>query len=111
MIIFVLLMLSGSVSAQCVEDAPYSFSTSGFSETMGRWLFSGDGIIWNYPRDKNEVFLTFDDAPSLKYTPSVLDVLKKYQVKGSFFVIGNRLKSEKEKTILRKRGSQHTILI
>ena len=103
MIIFIfLLILSGSVRAECVEDTPYSFSTSGFSETIGRWLFSGEGIIWNFPRDKKEVFLTFDDAPSLKYTPSILDVLNKHKVKGSFFIIGNRLKSEKEKTILRR---------
>ncbi len=33
------------------------------------------------------VYLTFDDGPSKKVTPQVLDILKKYDVKATFFVI------------------------
>ncbi len=36
---------------------------------------------------KNVCYLTFDDGPS-KHTPKVLDILKKYNVKATFFVIG-----------------------
>lgn len=36
------------------------------------------------------LYFTFDDGPSLKYTPSILNVLRKYHVHGTFFVIGNR---------------------
>ncbi len=39
------------------------------------------------PKGK-EVVLTFDDGPDPKYTPEILDVLKKYNVKASFFIIG-----------------------
>ncbi|TLS35798.1 glycosyltransferase [Pseudalkalibacillus caeni] len=35
-----------------------------------------------------QVVLSFDDGPSAEYTPKVLDILKKYGVKGSFFVVG-----------------------
>ena len=35
------------------------------------------------------VYLTFDDGPSTTVTPRVLDTLKNYNVKGTFFVIGN----------------------
>lgn len=35
--------------------------------------------------DRKIVFLTFDDGPSLKSTPKILDVLNKYNVKGTFF--------------------------
>lgn len=34
------------------------------------------------------VALTFDDGPDPYYTPRILDVLKKYNVKASFFVVG-----------------------
>lgn len=33
------------------------------------------------------MYLTFDDGPSKKVTPQVLDVLKKYNVKATFFII------------------------
>lgn len=38
----------------------------------------------------NRVALTFDDGPDKKYTPQVLDVLRDYQVRATFFLIGNR---------------------
>jgi len=47
-------------------------------------------FLLNGTSSKNEVALTFDDAPDEKFTPQVLDVLKKYQVKATFFVMGNR---------------------
>jgi peptidoglycan/xylan/chitin deacetylase (PgdA/CDA1 family) len=35
--------------------------------------------------------LTFDDGPDLKYTPKILDTLKKYNVKATFFVVGTQI--------------------
>lgn len=35
--------------------------------------------------------LTFDDGPDLKYTPKILDILKKYNVKATFFVVGTQV--------------------
>lgn len=34
------------------------------------------------------IYLTFDDGPSADITPRILDTLKKYNVKATFFVIG-----------------------
>lgn len=42
------------------------------------------------PSDRKRVSLTFDDAPDNQFTPQVLDVLKQYGVKATFFVVGNR---------------------
>lgn len=36
------------------------------------------------------VALTFDDVPDPRYTPQLLDVLRKYKVKATFFVVGSR---------------------
>lgn len=35
------------------------------------------------------IYLTFDDGPNNTYTPVILDVLKKYNVKATFFITGN----------------------
>ena len=40
----------------------------------------------------NAIYLTFDDGPNDFCTPQVLDLLKKYQVFATFFLIGNKAK-------------------
>lgn len=37
------------------------------------------------------VALTFDDGPDPRFTPKILDILKKENVKATFFVIGSRV--------------------
>lgn len=44
------------------------------------------------PSTGKTVYLTFDDGPS-RYTPEILDVLDKYGVKATFFVINGRYNS------------------
>lgn len=44
--------------------------------------------IRRYGQVDKKVVLTFDDGPDPVYTPQILDVLKKYKVPGSFFVVG-----------------------
>lgn len=45
-------------------------------------------LIKNGSRSKKLIALTFDDGPHPKETNQVLDVLKKYNVKGTFFIAG-----------------------
>ncbi|MFC4182899.1 polysaccharide deacetylase family protein [Saccharococcus thermophilus] len=40
----------------------------------------------------NNIALTFDDGPDPYYTPKLLDLLKKHQVKATFFVVGHKAK-------------------
>lgn len=44
--------------------------------------------IWNIKTPKKELFLTFDDGPDPEVTPMVLDILEKYNAKGTFFCVG-----------------------
>ncbi|WP_340023882.1 polysaccharide deacetylase family protein [Paenibacillus sp. FSL K6-1096] len=48
-----------------------------------------DTIKTQGPRRKM-VALTFDDVPDPRFTPQLLDVLRKYKVKATFFVVGSR---------------------
>lgn len=45
-------------------------------------------FVKNGPTDKKIIALTFDDGPHPKETNEVLDVLKKYDIKGTFFIAG-----------------------
>lgn len=38
--------------------------------------------------DEDVVSLTFDDGPNPVYTPQVLDILKRHEIKATFFVLG-----------------------
>jgi peptidoglycan/xylan/chitin deacetylase (PgdA/CDA1 family) len=49
------------------------------------------GLVWRIPTDKPEIFLTFDDGPIPEVTPLVLNILKKYNVKATFFCVGENV--------------------
>jgi len=48
--------------------------------------------------DRNSKFLTltFDDGPDPETTPLFLDILKKYNIKAAFFIIGNKIHGKDE---------------
>ena len=48
--------------------------------------------ITNVETDKNVVALTFDDGPSPIYTPEVLNILNKYSIRATFFLVGEAAK-------------------
>ncbi|MDE5874169.1 MAG: polysaccharide deacetylase family protein [Muribaculaceae bacterium] len=57
-----------------------------------RWLFPG--AIFRIPSPRGErprVFLTFDDGPIPEVTPWVLDVLDRFGVKATFFMVGQNV--------------------
>ncbi|AST05725.1 polysaccharide deacetylase family protein [Anoxybacillus flavithermus] len=57
---------------------------------------------------KSGVALTFDDGPDPVYTPQLLDLLKKYNVKATFFVVG--WKAEKYPHLIKRMQEEgHTI--
>lgn len=47
------------------------------------------------PDTRRKVYLTFDDGPSI-YTNEILDILDKYDVKATFFVVGKEDDTSKE---------------
>jgi peptidoglycan/xylan/chitin deacetylase (PgdA/CDA1 family) len=52
------------------------------------------------PADANRVALTFDDGPCAGYTEQILDILRRHQVKATFFVCGQNV--ERSPEILRR---------
>lgn len=46
---------------------------------------------WSIPGNEADIYLTFDDGPNPKATTFILDELKKYQAKATFFCIGKNV--------------------
>lgn len=55
-----------------------------------RMLFPS-GMIWNMPRKDKVIYLTFDDGPHPTITPYVLDCLRRYDARATFFCIGKNV--------------------
>lgn len=55
-----------------------------------------DSFIFRGNSSKKQIALTFDDAPDTRYTPMVLDILKKHNVKATFFAIGSQAEKHPE---------------
>lgn len=48
--------------------------------------------LWRMDKTRPELYLTFDDGPIPGLTPWVLDVLKDYQAKATFFCVGDNIR-------------------
>ena len=60
---------------------------------------------WRMSASERAVYLTFDDGPIPEVTPWVLDVLDKYNVKATFFMVGdNARKHPNEFKMVIERG-------
>lgn len=47
--------------------------------------------LWRMDKNQTTIYLTFDDGPIPELTPWVLDILKKYEVKATFFCVGDNI--------------------
>lgn len=58
-------------------------------------------IDYELDPSKPTIALTFDDGPNTTTTAEILDLLEKYQVRASFFLIGSNLNDETAKVVKR----------
>lgn len=47
--------------------------------------------VWHINEHANSIYLTFDDGPHIAATPFVLETLRKYNAKATFFCIGKNV--------------------
>lgn len=50
------------------------------------------GCVWDVKTDEKLLFLTFDDGPHPQATPFVLNELKKFNARATFFCVGKNVK-------------------
>ncbi|MFA4884389.1 MAG: polysaccharide deacetylase family protein [Desulfotomaculaceae bacterium] len=56
------------------------------------------GAVSRAPKGSGRVALTFDDGPDPLYTPQILDILRHYQVRACFFLVGSKARANPEIT-------------
>lgn len=54
-----------------------------------RWYYPD--VTWNKSRADKTLYLTFDDGPIPEITPWILDVLAQYNIKATFFCVGENI--------------------
>ena len=59
-----------------------------------RWLFPK--AIWRMNKNERAVYLTFDDGPIPESTPFILDTLRRYGAKATFFMVGDNVHKHPE---------------
>lgn len=54
-----------------------------------RWIYPR--ALWRMDKKDHSVYLTFDDGPIPESTPFILETLAKYNVKATFFMVGENV--------------------
>ena len=63
-----------------------------------RWLYPR--ALWRMDHHEKVVYLTFDDGPIPESTPFILETLKRYDIKATFFMVGDNVRKH---TVLYKQ--------
>ena len=62
--------------------------------SLTKYLFPS--LVWKKNTDQKKIWITFDDGPNEKVTPYLINVLEKFDIKATFFIIGNQAKKYPE---------------
>ena len=54
-----------------------------------RWLYTN--ALWRMDKNDHSVYLTFDDGPIPESTPFILETLRRYNAKATFFMVGENV--------------------
>ena len=95
-----ILLMNGYVNGAVGEVPRKPVDESGQAPpevTQGGPVVSAkDGEVRSVRMPRKTVALTFDDGPDPKWTPQMLDVLKKHDARGSFFMVGGNVAKHPE---------------
>lgn len=59
-----------------------------------RWIYPN--ALWRMDKNDHSVYLTFDDGPIPESTPFILDTLRRYDIKATFFMVGDNVRKYPE---------------
>lgn len=53
-------------------------------------------LLWELPKGERKIYITFDDGPHPTITPQVLEILREFDAKATFFCVGNNVNKYKD---------------
>ena len=105
-VVCILMLFSvciGVTSSEFQRDYVQTFTPEVLEadKTMEQFFRQEEAVVEPVVEEKvydGVVYLTFDDGPVSGITPQILDILKEYDVKATFFMLGSYAKKEPELT-------------
>lgn len=101
----------GSISLAALVGGPAVAAGLAVGGCAYAALWPGSGIFGEAltaPRRPGELALTFDDGPSAAWTPRLVEILAKHEVRATFFLLGSRAQAEPE-LVRRIAAAKHLI--
>ena len=62
--------------------------------SVAKYLYPS--LVWKKNTEQKKIWITFDDGPDEKVTPFLVNLLGKFNIKATFFIIGNQAKKHPE---------------
>lgn len=81
--------LTGIINSSFLQSIVQIASTE--TALLSDTTLATESVVTTLDPNQKYVALTFDDGPHKDYTPQILDTLKKYNAKATFYVLGNRV--------------------
>jgi nucleoside-diphosphate-sugar epimerase/peptidoglycan/xylan/chitin deacetylase (PgdA/CDA1 family) len=92
----------GPIASDHAQNGRALIKRALFSAVPGRQLFQHGN------RDRPQIALTIDDGPDPVHTPRILDILRDYAVKATFFVVGGAAEQYPE-IVVRMKKDGHEV--
>jgi peptidoglycan/xylan/chitin deacetylase (PgdA/CDA1 family) len=62
--------------------------------SIAKYLYPS--LVWKKNTEQKKIWITFDDGPDEKVTPFLINLLEKFNIKATFFIIGSQAKKHPE---------------
>ena len=62
--------------------------------SIAKYLYPS--LVWKKNTEQKKIWITFDDGPDKKVTPFLVNLLGKFNIKATFFIIGKQAKKHPE---------------
>lgn len=53
-------------------------------------------LLWEIPKEEKKLYITFDDGPHPTITPQILEILKTFNAKATFFCVGKNIEANND---------------
>ncbi|MEO4054686.1 polysaccharide deacetylase family protein [Solibacillus sp. CAU 1738] len=93
----------------CIVVISFFYVNDSPSADKGRKYYEEAGhILWDIKTEEKIIAITFDDGPHRKYTTEILDLLAQFEVKATFFIVGENAEKNPE-IVLRMYDDGHEL--